>query len=156
MEYSFYHLNTGVFEPGYRQLPDAIDPAGHAPAGHGVWRGRVDSTRWRVVYRPDDHGDAYPVLEAYQPPAPADDEWQIWSWDADAWRWLSSPTPVALARTARTRRAALLAACDWIVARSAEWGEPVPDAWANYRQALRNVPDQPGFPADINWPQEPA
>jgi hypothetical protein len=28
-------------------------------------------------------------------------------------------------------------------------------AWAIYRQALRNVPSQTGFPWDITWPAEP-
>jgi hypothetical protein len=29
-------------------------------------------------------------------------------------------------------------------------------AWLTYRQALRDVPDQAGFPWDIVWPTEPA
>jgi hypothetical protein len=29
-------------------------------------------------------------------------------------------------------------------------------AWAGYRQALRDVPDQPGFPWDIIWPDAPS
>jgi len=28
-------------------------------------------------------------------------------------------------------------------------------AWATYRQALRDVPQQAGFPSDINWPTTP-
>jgi len=27
--------------------------------------------------------------------------------------------------------------------------------WARYRQALRNVPQQPGFPARVEWPEKP-
>ena len=27
--------------------------------------------------------------------------------------------------------------------------------WAKYRQALRDIPDQPGFPFDVVWPAEP-
>jgi hypothetical protein len=27
--------------------------------------------------------------------------------------------------------------------------------WAAYRQALRDVPDQAGFPFDVNWPSVP-
>jgi len=153
--HSEYDPATGLFTGRALSMP-AEYLAGNTTPGCALIAGQHDPTQARVVLRHDDFGDALPVVERYKPPAPAGDEWQTWSWDANAWRWLSSPTPGALARTARTRRAALLAACDWIVARSAEWGEPVPDAWANYRQALRNVPDQPGFPADINWPQEPA
>ncbi|WP_412841983.1 phage tail assembly chaperone, partial [Cereibacter johrii] len=29
-------------------------------------------------------------------------------------------------------------------------------AWTAYRQALRDVPEQPGFPAEIAWPEPPA
>jgi hypothetical protein len=28
-------------------------------------------------------------------------------------------------------------------------------AWANYRQALRDVPEQDGFPFNVNWPAQP-
>lgn len=28
-------------------------------------------------------------------------------------------------------------------------------AWAEYRQALRDITDQPGYPFDIVWPQAP-
>lgn len=27
--------------------------------------------------------------------------------------------------------------------------------WAQYRQALRDITDQPGFPFDVTWPEEP-
>lgn len=29
------------------------------------------------------------------------------------------------------------------------------EAWAQYRQALRDIPNQPSFPFDIAWPVEP-
>lgn len=29
-------------------------------------------------------------------------------------------------------------------------------AWRTYREQLRNVPEQDGFPFDITWPQQPA
>ena len=27
--------------------------------------------------------------------------------------------------------------------------------WARYRQALRDIPEQPGFPFNVEWPDEP-
>ena len=27
--------------------------------------------------------------------------------------------------------------------------------WATYRQSLRDIPEQSGFPNDITWPEEP-
>ena len=32
---------------------------------------------------------------------------------------------------------------------------PVPQAWREYRQALRDVPQQGGFPNSVNWPGRP-
>jgi hypothetical protein len=53
----------------------------------------------------------------------------------------------------RLRRDRLLAASDWTQASDA----PVDQAaWATYRQALRDVPQQAGFPDNITWPEEPA
>ena len=31
----------------------------------------------------------------------------------------------------------------------------ITDAWTAYRQALRDVPAQAGFPSDITWPTKP-
>lgn len=59
--------------------------------------------------------------------------------------------PVAAA--ARARRNGLLAASDWTQ------GKDIPDsvstAWATYRQQLRDVPAQAGFPLNIQWPTPP-
>jgi len=56
------------------------------------------------------------------------------------------------ANEARTQRDALLAESDWTQVLDA----PVDgEAWAAYRQALRDVPEQSGFPGDIEWPIKP-
>lgn len=65
------------------------------------------------------------------------------------------PTDEELAAASRTQRDALLTACDWVVVKAYEAGAAVPDDWTAYRQALRDVPDQSGFPAAINWPVSP-
>jgi hypothetical protein len=45
-----------------------------------------------------------------------------------------------------------LAACDWTQLSDAP-GDKM--AWVSYRQALRDVPLQEGFPWAITWPEEP-
>ena len=59
-------------------------------------------------------------------------------------------------RAERDRR---LAETDWVVARAYERGEPVPEAWAAYRQALRDLPaqltDEQILAGDIPWPEPP-
>jgi hypothetical protein len=52
----------------------------------------------------------------------------------------------------RAERSSLLTASDWTQVADA----PVDQAaWATYRQALRDIPDQPGFPHNVAWPTKP-
>jgi len=52
----------------------------------------------------------------------------------------------------RSERDKLLAATDWTQVADA----PVDQAaYAEYRQALRDVPEQAGFPSDVDWPEKP-
>ena len=55
----------------------------------------------------------------------------------------------------RAERNAKIAACDWRVIKSLESNQLQDFAWASYRQALRDVPIQPGFPGNVVWPVEP-
>lgn len=58
--------------------------------------------------------------------------------------------------TARNMRNSRLAACDWTQAPDAPLTQEQKATWAKYRQALRDVTDQAGFPNAIEWPVEPA
>ncbi len=55
----------------------------------------------------------------------------------------------------RTQRDAKLAESDWMVIKSAETGIALATEWAAYRQALRDITQQDGFPSEITWPTEP-
>ena len=74
-------------------------------------------------------------------------------WDEDSQEWI--PGPEVLARDTRGKRDRLLAESDWVTIRATDIGDPVPTEWLDYRQALRDIPDQTGFPEEIDWPQEP-
>lgn len=52
----------------------------------------------------------------------------------------------------KAKRDQLLFESDWIVTKSYEQGQPVPTDWLTYRQALRDIPLQVGFPYSIVWP----
>ena len=58
-------------------------------------------------------------------------------------------------RNIRSRRDGLLQETDWIVAKSYETISPVPTEWASYRQALRDITGQAGFPYSVEWPTKP-
>ena len=59
------------------------------------------------------------------------------------------------AKEARAKRDRLLIESDWVTIRATDMGDPVPTEWQTYRQALRDIPEQTGFPEEIEWPQEP-
>ena len=71
--------------------------------------------------------------------------------DAEYWAWLSEQN-AQQAASARKQRNDLLTATDWQVLRALEDGNGLEFNLAAYRQALRDVPEQPGFPHDIVWP----
>lgn len=55
----------------------------------------------------------------------------------------------------RFQRDQLLAGTDWRVTKAMEAGATLPQAWVDYRQALRDVTTQ-SDPTNITWPVAPA
>jgi hypothetical protein len=60
-------------------------------------------------------------------------------------------TDAELAELARTQRDIKLAATDFHALTDTDMSE----AMTTYRQALRDVPQQEGFPREIDWPDSP-
>ena len=59
------------------------------------------------------------------------------------------------AKSVRQSRDTKLAETDWIVIKNLELNANIPGAWEVYRQALRDIPAQAGFPWTITWPDAP-
>ena len=57
----------------------------------------------------------------------------------------------ASATQVRAQRDALLSASDYMAL-----ADRITSDWTTYRQALRDVPAQAGFPTNITWPTEPS
>lgn len=145
MSWSFADAETGVFSSRTYTGPLAGLVA-NTPAGCIAVQGHHDHRCRRLDI-------ATGQIVPYQPPAPADTEWQTWSWDAQSEAWQPVPTDAARARDIKAERARRLLACDWTQL------DDVPadtrQAWKQYRQALRDITDQPTFPAAVTWPVEP-
>ena len=75
-------------------------------------------------------------------------------------RWQAEHPPVdpdaELAAEVRSRRDQLLAETDWTQVLDAPVDAITREAYRTYRQALRDIPEQPGFPRDVTWPELPA
>lgn len=59
------------------------------------------------------------------------------------------------ATSVRYERDQKLAECDWLVIKAYETNSNIPAVWELYRQALRDVPQQEGFPWAVVWPEKP-
>lgn len=57
------------------------------------------------------------------------------------------------AKNIRATRNQKLAECDWTQGK--DISDNISTAWAVYRQALRDVPAQAGFPWEVQWPAQP-
>ena len=57
---------------------------------------------------------------------------------------------------ARTQRDKLLADTDWTQVLDAPIDSATREAYRTYRQALRDIPEQEGFPETIIWPELPS
>jgi hypothetical protein len=61
----------------------------------------------------------------------------------------------------RSERNAKLLASDWVVTKAVEqnaqnsFGVQIPVVWLTYRQALRDITTQSGFPWTVTWPESP-
>ena len=68
--------------------------------------------------------------------------------------WVHGYVSVALgADEARTLRNELLAETDWMALSDSP---AITADWATYRQALRDLTGQAGFPDDVTWPTKPS
>lgn len=62
------------------------------------------------------------------------------------------PTEEEVRENLRSKRDQILTESDWTQLPDAPVDQ---EAWANYRQALRDVPQQSGFPDSFEWPTKP-
>ena len=65
------------------------------------------------------------------------------------------PTVQELASIVRSQRDAKLSATDYLVASDYSISPEDLEAVKAYRQALRDIPEQSGFPKNVQWPVEP-
>ena len=63
------------------------------------------------------------------------------------------PTTQEVAAAIRAERDRLLSVTDWT--QTADVPQTTKDLFAPYRQALRDLPQQSGFPENIDWPVKP-
>lgn len=78
-------------------------------------------------------------------------KWSIFEMDDEA----KAAKDAEAAKAVRADRDKRIAETDWIVIKNLELNQNVPGVWEVYRQELRDVPAQAGFPHEITWPSKP-
>jgi hypothetical protein len=99
--------------------------------------------------------EKYALKEAYSPSLAAEIA-------ADYATWLQKAKDAELtaeSQKVRDYRDNLLNTCDTVYCNAERWSAMTTDqqkAWTAYKDALRDVPEQDGFPYTVNWPAMPA
>lgn len=86
------------------------------------------------------------------PPRPG--PWAVFDFKTLAW--VDPRTDSDFASQVRLKRDTLLAECDWTQLADAPLKPEEQAAWKQYRQDLRDMTEQPGFPKVVAWPSAPS
>lgn len=125
--------------PSYDVLtPEVMEAIGVDPVLEGP---QAQPTRYQVAFR-----DGVEQIDGV---------WYTKYSVADMDEEAKAATDAAQAVGVRAQRDAKLAESDWRVIKALESGTPQDFDWAAYRQALRDITSQTGFPWEIQWPVAP-
>jgi hypothetical protein len=135
VNYVQYDTQTGqIFGSGGAQLESV-----EGVSGYLIVEQQVDNTKFKVENNQLVALSAKPGFYYY------------YNYTTD--QWVYDETSNASAVIAQ--RDQLLYASDWTQIPNNPLTPALQDEWAVYRQALRDVPSQQGYPATVNWPTAP-
>jgi hypothetical protein len=148
MQHGFFHPDKGYWQTNtypaakYRAAyPDGYVEVPLKPSQHHHYTG----TDWVEVLPPD----VDPLTHKAELETTRDG-------DAFSYSYKVVELPLDVAeKGVRAKRNALLAETDWVVPYYLERGQAVPQEWVDYRQALRDITAQEGFPYSVTWPTKP-
>lgn len=118
-----------IVDVNFNHLPEDLVPFNAAPH---------DCTEHGPKIYADVMAGMYGSIAAFVP-----EPEQVGFWQDDA----------TVEKMMRDKRGALLQATDWT--QLPDVSQAVKDLYAPFRQALRDVPTQPGFPRNVVWPPLP-
>lgn len=80
-------------------------------------------------------------------------------WSNTTFSWYDSRTPdqinIQMEYQVKGQRNILLYQSDWTQIPNGPLTPTLQQEWATYRQLLRDIPQQPGYPTNVVWPQQP-
>lgn len=139
IQYTVYDTATGEIHWTGNCLESELEHL-YVPPGGAVLQAASEPGRQRV--------QAGTVVDLPDPPSPI----HVFDYTQNAW--VDPRTPESQWEAVRQERNTLLAKSDWTQLPDVPLATK--EAWAAYRQALRDITEQPGFPFDVVWPEPPA
>jgi hypothetical protein len=143
--YIIYNIQTG--EIVNNLLTDSADKLSPYPSDFA----------YLEVVEPIDNSKYYLDPQSQQTIAFSDkpDQYYTWNWTTKIWEDIRTQEQKynQAAIQIQKQRTQLLNDSDWVVVKALEQGVPVPENWRTYRQQLRDITLQPGYPLTITWPQ---
>lgn len=135
-----YYTNTGRYVQAGTAASEVSEH--DIPSGCYVYYGEVDV------------GSQYHNLATDEPADKGTPPADGYMFDYTTKSWV--PNTSYLDAKARYERSQLLQASDWTQIPNSPLTAAQQTAWATYRQALRDIPAQSGYPVNITWPTAPA
>ena len=82
----------------------------------------------------------------------------VWNWATMSWQDPRTEEQKfnLIAAPVLAKRNQLLQETDWLVIKAMDTGTPIAPAWQTYRQQLRDITQQTGYPFTVTWPQPPS
>lgn len=75
------------------------------------------------------------------------------TWSNQTMSWVDNRTDQQIANEVRQKRDLFLVETDWT--QLPDVPTATKELWGSYRQALRDIPQQEGFPKLVTWPEKP-
>ena len=139
INYAFYLASGEYIQTGVTMEPLA---EGDIPDGCGVYYG--------VVNTAEQYHDITSDQPVYKPASPG----ASYKFDFTTYTWVQDLTQ--LRNEVLGRRQQLLTDSDWTDTASAQTRlGAMYEVWQTYRQALRDITSQAGYPTAVEWPTQP-
>jgi len=116
---------------------------------------RLDGSKVTAIVSASRQPEGYVEVDASRMPIGLASNFLSYEYDGQEFRHIEQTEEdriALLGNQARQRRDRLLQASDWTQVPDAPVDK---DAWATYRQALRDITKQSGFPLEVIWPNKP-
>lgn len=151
MDYTFFNKQTfEIFQNVY--LSEDLDILKTQTDTVGIVVGKYLSSDYYINGSVIEYSEEVKIIKANKPN-------NFYTWSNITFNWVNNLNPQEQYTNAeisvKEERNQLLADSDWTQIPNGPLTQQQQEAWATYRQELRDITDQSGYPLNITWPTQP-